>query len=414
MWFDHNLGYLSARILHQKTKEEEEAEGEEQTEVAKKEEGQPKKGQNENEDGGDGDGEEGHAEAGRWEISRELGKALTLLMDGCYLGSIQGNIPVDQYISERTEILSLGRDLFNLCSRVSFAFGFSSTGHQCSGFKLGGFFFFFHYLQKRDRLTFERWVRKRGNRFKSWKKRYLRLDLNELVYSEKVFPFSFFHLLFFSSLLSPPCGFIRSCSSVSSFFFPCGHKEGGVNVKGRIPLRVILSIERLSPADKKHPHCFVVQTGGRNFLIECDSEKEVERWVRVIESGVQSAQALTIASFVFQSPSPSTAAPVPAAPAAGATAATTPSSTSSAAVGTGSVRKGGAGGRWSAGNPRRESVIVGEEAALAFVGKTVVDVSNPEVRKVLVETVPELVKETRASCSKVLATLLANNVAHFG
>jgi hypothetical protein len=122
-------------------KKEKEKEKEEGAGMTKKKEstneGKPKKGQNEE------DGDVDHdQDAGKWEISRELGKALTLLMDGCYLGSIQGNIPVDQYINERPEILSLGRDLFHLCSRVRTFFSFPFLFVCLFVCEPCGFFFF--------------------------------------------------------------------------------------------------------------------------------------------------------------------------------------------------------------------------------------------------------------------------------
>jgi len=166
-------------------------------------------------------------------------------------------------------------------------------------------------------------------------------------------------------------------------------QEEGEKVKGRIPLRVILSVERQQPADKKRPHSIIVSTAGRDYVIDCESEEGAATWVRVIESGVQSSQALTVSSFVFQS---------------------LPSGLSAGGV------NGGVNGNHQnegKGDPSRpDSVIVGGAAALASVAKTV-DMNNPVVRKILLETVPSLLKETRASCAKILATLLANNLAHF-
>ena len=81
LWRNPALGYLSARVLRRQADEV-----------------------------GDSD---------VWESARILGKALALILDGAYISAVKDNIPVDQYFHGKPEITLLGRELHELCEKVS-------------------------------------------------------------------------------------------------------------------------------------------------------------------------------------------------------------------------------------------------------------------------------------------------------
>jgi len=91
-----------------------------------------------------------------WESARGLGKALTLILDGAYITAMKDGIPVDQYFQDRPEVALFGRQLHELCEK--------KANERCH----------------EGRIT------KQGNRIKTWKKRHLRLNSKELVYSDNV------------------------------------------------------------------------------------------------------------------------------------------------------------------------------------------------------------------------------------